>query len=491
MLGSLILLWIGFYLLFFLFRTRRPKHFPPGPLPLPLFGNLLQLNMSNPLQDLKKLSERYGKVYSIYIGSKPAVVLNGLQAMKEALVAQSVEFAGRPQDLMANHIAGSEGVILADYGLSWKKHRRFALMSLHNFGLGKRSMEQRILGETLHISTCLERSIGKSMDPQHLFCSATCNIICSIMFGSRYEYENERFQAMLSMMQENSKITNGPWTMLYDTVPLFRNLPLPFRRIFRNYSNVREHVLGIVSQQEKSWVSVETRHLIDCYLNEMEKQGDSNICFHKSQMVALLLDLLFAATDTTSNTLRTTLLYLMTHPHVQERCQKEIDEVLGEKEHASFEDRHMMPYTQAMTHEAQRVADTVPLSVFHTTTKDTRLMGYDIPKGTVIIPNLSSVLSEESQWKFPHDFNPSNFLNDRGEFVKPEAFKAFSAGPRVCLGEGLARMELFLILVTLLRRFKFVWPEDSGVPDYTPVFGVTQTPKPYRLGVRLREKPGK
>ncbi|KAG5829939.1 hypothetical protein ANANG_G00320240, partial [Anguilla anguilla] len=104
MLGSVILLWIGFSLLFLLFRTRRPKNFPPGPWPVPIFGNLLQLNLVNPLDDLRKLSERYGKVYSIYIGSKPAVVLNGLQAMKEALVIQSVELSGRPEDLFINHL---------------------------------------------------------------------------------------------------------------------------------------------------------------------------------------------------------------------------------------------------------------------------------------------------------------------------------------------------------------------------------------------------
>lgn len=60
-------------------------------------------------------------------------------------------------------------------------------------------------------------------------------------------------------------------------------------------------------------------------------------------------------------------------------------------------------------------------------------------------------------------------------------------GPRTCLGEGLARMELFLILVTLLRRFQFIWPEDAGAPDYTPVYGVTLTPKPYKMWIRLRQ----
>ncbi|XP_061101351.1 cytochrome P450 2F5-like isoform X2 [Conger conger] len=377
------------------------------------------------------------------------------------------------------------GVALTD-GPMWKEHRRFALTTLRNFGLGKRSMEERILGEISYIASHLEKNAGKATDPQTLFHKAGFNVICTVLFGTRFKHEDEFLQLNIRHITEIAKIINGPWAMIYDTLPLVRNLPLPFQKAFQNMRMIRKSLADQVSQHKESRVPGEPRDLIDCYLGEMEKRGDAGSSFGEYQLVCYLLDLLFAGTDTSSNTLLTAFLYLMTHPDVQERCQKEIDEVLGEKEQASFEDRHRMPYTQAMIHEVQRVADTAPLSLFHATTKDTQLMGYDIPKGTIIIPNLSSVLSDESQWKFPHEFNPSNFLNDQGEFVKPEAFMPFSAGPRVCPGEGLARMELFLIVVTLLRRFKFIWPEDAGVPDYTPVFGLTQTPKPYRLGVRLR-----
>ncbi|KAJ8247386.1 hypothetical protein GJAV_G00245790 [Gymnothorax javanicus] len=463
-----------------------PNNFPPGPWPVPILGNLLQLNLVNPLDDLKKLSERYGKIYSIYIGRKPAVVLHGLQAMKEALSTQSVEFAGRPQGLLINKITEDKGLALLTYGLMWKEHRRFALMTLRNFGLGKRSMEERILGEISYIVSHFEKIAGKAIDPQILFHKAAFNVICTVLFGMRFKYEDEFLLSNIHRIAENSKIINGPWGMIYDMLPMLRSLPLPFREAFLNCKMIRESMADQVSRHKKTRVPGEPRDLIDCYLDEMEKRCDSGSSFSEYQLACYLLDLLFAGTDTTANTLLTAFLYLTTHQDVQERCQKEIDEALGEEEQASFEDRHRMPYTQATIHEAQRVADTLPLSVFHTTTKDTRLMGYDIPKETLIIPNLSSVLHEESQWKFPHDFNPSNFLNDQGEFVKPEAFMPFSAGPRICPGEGLARIELFLVLVTLLRRFKFIWPEDAGEPDCTLVFGVTQTPKPYRMVFRLR-----
>ncbi|XP_036424103.1 cytochrome P450 2D3-like [Colossoma macropomum] len=487
MLGFFILVCIFVCLVFLFIRIQRPKNFPPGPRPVPIFGNLFQLNIVNPLKDFERLAQRYGNIYSLYIGGTPAVVLTGLKAVKEALVIKAADFSGRPQNLLVSHTAERKGIVFLDYDPVWREHRRFSLMTLRNFGMGKQSMEDRILGETEHLVALLEKSAGGPMDPQTLFHDAASNIIYLVLFGVRYDYGDERLKQFIPLFTESAKIANGPWGMIYDTLPVVRNLPLPFKRSFTIVRIMKQMVAKMVNEHKTTRVPEEPRDFVDCYLDEIDKRGDDDSSFTESQLLMYVLELHFAGTETTSSTLLTVFLYLTTYPDVQERCQQEIDEVLEGNAHASFEDRHKMPYTQAVIHECQRIANTVPLSLFHCTSRDTELMGYSIPKGTLIIPNLSSVLSEEGQWKFPHEFNPANFLNEQGRFEKPEAFIPFSAGPRMCLGEGLARMELFLILVTLLRRFQFFWPEDAGEPDFTPVYGITLTPKPYRMGVRLRQ----
>ncbi|XP_041852011.1 cytochrome P450 2F2-like [Melanotaenia boesemani] len=482
---SIVLLWLCVWFIILQFKSKRPKNFPPGPPVLPILGNLLHLSLENPLKDFQRLRQSYGNVYSLFIGPKPAVVINGLKAMKEAMVIRGADYAGRPQDLLVNEVTQRKGVILADYGSSWRDHRRFALMTLRNFGLGKKSMEDRIHDEIQYTIKTLETSIGKTLSPEVMFHNASSNIICQVLFGKRYEYDDETIKTIVHCFTENAKIANGPWAMMYDSFPVIRNLPLPFRTAFKNAEICQGIGINLLNEHKQTRVPGDPRDFLDCYLDELDKRGDDP-SFSEEQLIMYALDLHFAGTDTTSNTLLTAFLYMMNYPHIQERCQQEIDQVLEGKGRPSYEDRNNMPYMQAVIHEVQRIANTVPLSVFHCTTRDTELMGYSIPKGTMVIQNLASVLMEEGQWKFPHEFNPENFLNDQGEFVKPEAFMPFSAGPRMCLGEGLARMELFLIMVTLLRKFKFIWPEDAGEPDFTPVYGVTLTPKPYRMKVKLR-----
>uniref|UniRef100_A0A3P9HDZ1 Cytochrome P450, family 2, subfamily X, polypeptide 9 n=1 Tax=Oryzias latipes TaxID=8090 RepID=A0A3P9HDZ1_ORYLA len=482
---SIFCLWLCFFFILFQFKLWRPKNFPPGPLSLPVLGNLLHLNLKNPLVDFEKMKESYGNVYSFFIGSRPAVVVNGLQAMKEAITIKATDFSGRPQDMFVSDLTQRKGVILVDYGSVWRDHRRFALMTLRNFGLGKISMEERIHEEIQFTISKLEENIGKTLSPKFMFHNAASNIICKVLFNTRYDYEDGKISEIVQGFVEMLQIANGPWAMMYDAFPWIRSFPLPFNKAFRNMENFLNLAKRLVNEHKMSRVAGEPRDFVDSYLDELEKNKKD---FSEQQLLRMTFDLYIAGTDTTSNTMLAGFLYLMVYPHIQEKCQREIDQMLEGKDRVSFEDRHKMPYMQAVIHEVQRFANIVPLSVFHCTTKDTELSGYTIPKGTLIIQNMVSVLREEGQWKFPHEFNPENFLNEQGEFIKPEAFMPFSAGPRMCLGEGLARMELFIIMVTLLRKFKFTWPEDAGQPDLSPVFGATLTPKPYRMKVQLRSE---
>ncbi|MED6249425.1 hypothetical protein ATANTOWER_013858 [Ataeniobius toweri] len=101
-------------------------------------------------------------------------------------------------------------------------------------------------------------------------------------------------------------------------------------------------------------------------------------------------------------------------------------------------------------------------------------------QGTMVLITLGSVLHDESIWETPYTFNPQHFLEKDGRFRKREAFLPFSAGKRVCLGEHLARMELFLFFTSLLQRFTFTAPAGEQ-PSLEFKLGTTRCPKPYRL----------
>uniref|UniRef100_A0A3Q0RLT8 Uncharacterized protein n=1 Tax=Amphilophus citrinellus TaxID=61819 RepID=A0A3Q0RLT8_AMPCI len=139
-----------------------------------------------------------------------------------------------------------------------------------------------------------------------------------------------------------------------------------------------------------------------------------------------------------------------------------------------------MSYTDVVIHEIQRMADIVLFNVAHMATKDTRVDNYTIPKGTMLLATLHSVLHDESMWETPHSFNPQHFLDQDGKFRKREAFLPFSAGKRVCLGEQLARMELFLFFTSILQRFSLS-PPAGEQPSLEFRLGGTRCPKPYRL----------
>ena len=141
-----------------------------------------------------------------------------------------------------------------------------------------------------------------------------------------------------------------------------------------------------------------------------------------------LLDLYFAGTETTSTALRWALLFFLHHPEVQDKCYKEICDVIGPDRPPSTRDKQEMTYLEATTLEVLRKGDIAPMSISHGLSRDVTFHGYTIPKDAIIIPYLYSVHQDPEVWGDPENFRPERFIGPDGQVTRPEEFIPFSIG---------------------------------------------------------------
>uniref|UniRef100_A0A8I5ZXI6 Cytochrome P450 2E1 n=1 Tax=Rattus norvegicus TaxID=10116 RepID=A0A8I5ZXI6_RAT len=320
-----LLVWVATLLVISIWKQiYNSWNLPPGPFPLPILGNIFQLDLKDIPKSFTKLAKRFGPVFTLHLGSRRIVVLHGYKAVKEVLLNHKNEFSGRG-DIPVFQEYKNKGIIFNN-GPTWKDVRRFSLSILRDWGMGKQGNEARI-------------------------------------------------------------------------------------------------------QREAQFL-----------VEELKK--------------------------------------------TKEKLHEEIDRVIGPSRVPAVRDRLDMPYMDAVVHEIQRFINLVPSNLPHEATRDTVFQGYVIPKGTVVIPTLDSLLYDSHEFPDPEKFKPEHFLNENGKFKYSDYFKAFSAGKRVCVGEGLARMELFLLLSAILQHFNLkslVDPKDIDLSPVTVGFG--SIPPQFKLCV--------
>ncbi|KAG8448803.1 hypothetical protein GDO86_015757 [Hymenochirus boettgeri] len=462
---------------------------PPGPTPIPIIGNLLQVKPKSFLKSIEKLSKKHGSVFTVYIGARPIVILCGYRAVKEALIDQAECFSYRGRMPLAEHILKGFG-ITGSNGERWKQMRRFALTTLRNFGMGKRTIEKRIQEEALFLVEEFEQTQGMPFDPTFYLSCAVSNIICSIVFGQRFDYKDKNFLFLLECINKVLRFMNSTWGMIFFTFDkLLCHFPGPHQKAMKDLSDLKNFVQKRVIEGQENLDVYAPQNFIECFLIKMQEgKQNPHTEFHLDNLVGSALNLFFAGTETVSTTLRYGILILTKYPDIQEKIQAEIDQVIGHQECPKIEDRVKMTYTDAVIHEIQRFCDIVPTGLPHSTTHDIAFRGYTIPKGMDVFPLLTTVLKDANEFKDPKEFCPERFLDENGSLNKSQAFMPFSAGKRMCPGEGLARMEIFLFLTSLLQKFTL----KSIVPlkdiDLTPdISSAGHLPRKYKLCVVPRK----
>ncbi|KAL7886408.1 hypothetical protein AOLI_G00041290 [Acnodon oligacanthus] len=465
------------------------SHLPPpslpGPPTLPLLGNMLDLTRDHLPIHLTTLARRYGNIYRLYCGSTTMVILNSSEVIREALVKKWSDFAGRPPSYTGDKVSGGgRSISLGDYSEGWKAHRRIAHSALQR--CTAESLHTVIEKQALQLKQVLLDYRERPVDLSEDFTVAASNVITTLAFGKSYEKSSAELQILHGCLNEIISLWGSPWISALDSFPLLRRLPNPpFSRLLKEVARRDELIRGHLHECKKGGGKeggTLTASLLP-HLEETSEETSQKMTLTDTQMHMTTVDLLIGGTETTAAWLSWTVAFLLHRPEVQTTVYEELFSVL-KGQYPQYSDRHRLPYLCALINEMLRLRPVAPLAVPHKAKRDSSIAGYFIPKNTVIIPNLFGAHHDPEVWTDPYSFRPERFLEGGGGSLR--ALMPFGGGARLCLGETVARVELFLFTAYLLRDFQFLPESPEELPDLRGVATVVLKTKPYRVIVRPR-----
>ncbi|XP_031154820.1 steroid 21-hydroxylase isoform X2 [Sander lucioperca] len=453
----------------------------PGPPSFFLIGNMMELTHDHLPIHLTDLAQRYGNIYRLKCGKTTMVVLNSSEFIREALVKKWSDFAGRPVSYTGDIVSGGGHTIsLGDYNDEWRAHRRLVHSALQR--CCQKSLHDVIERQALHLREVLMDYQGSAVDLSEDFTVAASNVITTLAFGKEYDKSSLELQQLHSCLNKIVALWGSSWISALDSFPLLRKLPNPvFARLLKEVAKrdeiIRKHLNNYKSQDKKHEDAITGSLLqgLDKHQNTEHGVLLTDIHVHMATV-----DLLIGGTETTAAWLNWTLAFLLHRPEVQTKVYEELCTVL-EGRYPKYSDRHRLPVLCSLINEVLRLRPVAPLAVPHRAIRDSSIAGYSIPKNTVIIPNLFGAHHDPAVWTDPYSFKPERFLEGGGGSTR--ALIPFGGGARLCLGESVAKMELFLFTAYLLRDFQFISPPESeaSLPDLRGVASVVLKVKSYTV----------
>ncbi|XP_005101694.1 cytochrome P450 2U1 [Aplysia californica] len=473
-----------FLLVLLLARRLRPRPgLPPGPRGWPFVGNLFLLMKPDKREVFRKLRQKYGDLVSLSVGGQPILLVNGVDKLHEVFVDHGKEFDKRPQVFTVLKVGQGKAVVHSS-GHVWKEHRGFVLSNMKELGIGKTTFQQNVVEEIKPFLDVLDSTKGDDFDPRFCVQTAMSNIICSICFGKRFEYEDPDFKDILNIFDENMRISGS--TSIVNYFPFLENLPGdPFKcgACLDNVDKIQVILKRWIERHRKTLDPSKPRDIIDRYILELEtkrKTGEATT-MDETQLLKLVGDLFVGGTETTATTLRWALLFLVRHPEMQQRIYEEVISTLKGRTQLSILDKKGMPFTSAAILEIQRLGDIAPFVLPHSNFEEVTLGKYTIPAGCVVIPNVNSVHHDPDIWEHPLEFRPSRFLDNNGSVVNRKELMPFFIGPRMCPGKSLAKMEVFLFLTSIIQHFEILPTDSERLPALEGHVGITYVPHPHSL----------
>ncbi|XP_039286576.1 probable cytochrome P450 303a1 [Nilaparvata lugens] len=480
--------------------TKKPPNFPPGPAWLPVVGSGMAIYKIRKYLKNKgsffshattEMAKEYGPLVGLRVGKDRQVVCC-YQAVREMLFNEDID--GRPTGpFWEIRTWGSrKGLLVTDEDF-WAEQRRFVLRHLKEFGYGRRTMSGLVEEEALQMVALFKQRIqgekkqkGVVMEMNEAFGIFILNTLWTMLAGIRYNPEDKELKTLQCLLDDLFKSISMVGA-LFSQFPVLMTVAPEFSG-YRKFVNIHQQIWIFLNNElenhKKTFKKDSPRDLMDVYL-EMLDSKDRKPSFSETQLLAICMDLFMAGSETTSKTLGFGFLYMLLQPEIQDKAYEEIVRVIGRDRLPLLSDRPNMPYVEAIVLESLRMFMGRAVAIPHRALRDTKLMGYTIPKDTMVVANISSLMMDETFWEEPQEFRPERFIKD-GKVSMPERFIPFGLGKHRCMGETLAKSNVFVFTATLLQNFEFRVPEGEEPPSPVGVDGVTPSPGLYHAYITQR-----
>ncbi|XP_041004992.1 cytochrome P450 71AU50-like [Juglans microcarpa x Juglans regia] len=453
------------------------RKLPPGPRGFPIFGSLHSLG-ELPHRNLQRLAQKYGPIMHLRLGLVPAIVVSSPQAAELFLKAHDLVFASRPPMESAKHINyGQRNMIFAPYGSYWRNIRKMCTLEmLSNVKIDSfKSMRNEEIGLLVKFireaaSNCVAVDLSAKVT------SLNADMSCRMVFGKKYEDKDLDEKGFKAVMHEVLYL--GAVPDLADYIPCIRPFDLQgLTRRMKAVSKILDNFFEkIIDEHIQSKDENKTNDdFVDVMLRLMGSK-ESEYSIERSNIKAIILDMLAASMDTSATAIEWALSELIKHPRVMKKLQKELETEVGLKRMVEEADLDRLEYLDMIVKETLRLHPVAPLMIPHEAREDCTVNGFHIPRKSRVMINLWAIGRDPSVWSDAEKFFPERFVGSNID-LRGRDFQLipFGAGRRSCPGMQLGLTVFRLVLAQLVHCFDWDLPDNVQPTelDMTEAFGIT------------------
>ncbi|XP_028127669.1 cytochrome P450 76C1-like [Camellia sinensis] len=450
---------------------------PPGPRGLPVLGYLPFLG-TNLHHSFSHLAHHYGPVFKLWLGNKLYVVITSPSLAKQVVRDQDIVFSNRDPPISALAATyGAQDIAWSSYGSHWRNMRKiFVREMLSNSSLEAGYNLRRT--EVRKTITQVYRKIGKPVEIGEIVFLTEFNVVLSMLWGSTFNIQekvNSRVGAEFRAATAKMMVLLGkpnlsdffPGLARFDLQGVEREMKeivVDVERVFDSVIDARVKMEAVNDGGKKDFLQI---------LLEL-KGEDGATPITKTQIKALLTDIVVGGTDTTATMVEWVMTEIMHNPELMKKVQEELSDIVGMN---NFVEEFHLPkllYLDAVVKETFRLHPAVPLLVPRCPSQSCVVGGYTIPKGTRVFLNVWAIQRDPDFWDNPSEFRPERFLGDDNKWDYTGnnfQYLPFGSGRRICAGIPLAEKMVMYVLASLLHSFNWHLPEGEEL-DLSEKFGI-------------------